>query len=682
MVLSASLASLASAASAATSPASSPSTSKLHLRALAYRFPDVGSAMAEIAHLRAVRELPRGTIHVVSDVHGEYRKLEHILRNGSGSLRPLVERTFEGRLDAATRAQLLNLVYYPRETWAAVAPRLPDDAARAAFVRDTLLRELELLRVVAARYDLRHVQRAFPAPYEELFDELLAAPLLARDASYTAALLSPFVEDDQGAELLRATAHTLRSFASYELIVAGDLGDRGPRLDRVIDAIRRQNNARIVWGNHDAEWMGACLGQEALVATVLRISLRYGRIAQLEEGYGIPVEPLEQLARSAYGDDSAERFHAKGEDLRDPMLLARMQKAIAILQFKLEAQTTRRNPHFDLEPRNLLHRIDPTAGTVTIDGKSYPLLDRAFPTIDWSDPYRLTDAEAKCMALLRQSFVDSQALWRDMRFVEEHGSMLAVRDENVIFHACVPVDAAGAPLELLVDGTPRRGRELFAALETVVRRAFRERRTADLDVLYYLWAGPRSPLFGKDRMATFETYFVADKATHKETKNPYFELIHDAGFCRRIAAELAGPGGAGSAGAAPHAPAAAASAGLEPLIINGHVPVKLEAGESPLKRSGLAVTIDGAFSEAYGDHGFTLVIGAERTTLAKHHHFESVEAAIEKGADIVPEVQDLRVPPRPIRVSDTARGAELTLEIAALEDLVRAYRDHTLDASP
>lgn len=634
-------------------------TSPQHLRALAYRFPDAGSALAEIAHLSAVRELPRGTIHVVSDVHGEFRKLEHILRNGSGSLRPIVERTFETRLDTAARALLLNLVYYPREAWAKIAPGLGSDEARAAFARETLLRELELLRILAARYDLRHVERTFPEPYRELFGELLAAPLLARDDRYTGALLAPFVADDQGASLLRATSHVLRAFASYELVVAGDLGDRGPRIDRVIDAIRRQSNVRIVWGNHDAEWMGACLGQEALVATVLRISLRYGRIAQLEEGYGIPVEPLEQLAHSAYADDPAEHFRSKGEDLRDPLLLARMQKAAAILQFKLEGQTTRRNPHFDLEHRNLLHRIDPAAGTVTIDDKVYPLLDRAFPTIDFRDPYRLTDAEAKCIDLLRRSFLESPNLWRDMSFVEDRGAMLAVRDENVIFHACVPVDASGEPLDFLVDGKPQRGRALFSALDRLVRRAFRERRASDLDVLYYLWAGPRSPLFGKDRMATFETYFVADKATHKETKNPYFELIHDKAFCARIAAELGGTG--------------------DVLIVNGHVPVKLEAGESPLKRSGMAVTIDGAFSEAYGDHGFTLVIGAERTYLAEHHHFESIETAIDQGADIVPTIQELRAQPRPLRVADTARGADLAEEIVALKDLVQAYRDHTLE---
>jgi fructose-1,6-bisphosphatase-3 len=631
-----------------------------HLRALSYRLPDVPTALAETAHLSAILTLPRGTIHVVSDVHGEFQKLEHVLRNGSGSLRPLVDRMFGATLDEAARTTLLNLVYYPRETWQRVTGTLADAGARAAFVRDTIVRELGLLRVLMARYGLRHARRIFPPALAGVFEEVLFSPLLARDPAYVDALLGPFIRDDGGIEILRSTAHVLRSFSSYEVIVAGDLGDRGPRLDRVIDALRRQRNLAITWGNHDAEWMGACLGQEALIATVVRISLRYGRVAQLEEGYGIPVEPLEQLVHAAYADDPAERFHSKGEDLRDPLLLARMQKAAAVLQFKLEGQTSRRNPAFELESRCLLHRIDPAAGTVTIDGKTHPLLDKAFPTIDWADPYALSEAEAKCIELLKRSFLGSPALWRDMRFVADRGGMFAVRDENVVFHGCVPVDDQGELLALEVDGAPRKGRALFDALDRVVRRAFQDRAQADVDVLYYLWAGPRSPLFGKDRMATFETYFVADKAAHKETKNAYFHMIHDAPFCRRIAREL----------------------GVDRenvLIVNGHVPVKLEAGESPLKKSGLAVTIDGAFSEAYGDHGFTLVIDAEQTYLAKHHHFDSIDGAIDRGADIIPEIQVLRQHERPIRVGDTQRGDDLREEISALEQLVAAYRDRIVD---
>jgi fructose-1,6-bisphosphatase-3 len=613
------------------------------LRALKHRFPSVETALAEIAHLQGVRTLPRPTIHVVSDVHGEFRKLEHILRNGSGSLRPLVERSFAGVLDAREQQSLLQLIYYPREAFHLVS-------GNAALVRDTILRELLLLRRLAARYSLRHTRRVFPPALEELFSELLVSSSVARDPEYVDALIRPFVADDGGLELLRATSHALRALAVYELVVAGDLGDRGPRIDRVIDTLRAQRNVFITWGNHDAEWMGACLGQEALVATVLRLSLRYGRLAQLEEGYGIPVEPLEQLAASAYARDPAERFRSKGTDLRDPTLIARMHKAIAILQFKLEGQTTRRNPEFELDGRNLLHRIDPRAGTVTIDGVHYPLLDASFPTIDWREPYRLSEDEARCMDLLRRSFTDSATLWEDMQFVVDRGGMFAVRDEHVIFHGCVPVDEGGRFIAFLVDGEARSGRALFDAFERVVRRAFRKRAQKDVDALYYLWAGPRSPLFGKDRMATFENYFVADERTHRETKNPYFHLLHEAAFCLRVAQELG-------------------VTADKPLVVNGHVPVKIDQGESPLKRSGLAVTIDGAFSEAYGDHGYTLVIDADRTYLAKHHHFE-------RGTDIVPDIVDLRTSDPPRLVRDTPQGLALQSEIAGLEELVTTYENN------
>lgn len=631
-----------------------------HLRALSYRFPTPEAALSEIAHLEALLTLPRGTVHVLSDVHGEFRKLDHILRNGSGSLRPLVDRVFEHRLDAAERQQLLNVIYYPRQTFRRVMREL-HGPAREAFVFDTLSRQLELLRALASRFSLRHTERSFPVAWAKLLTELLNAPTLARGTDYVRALLAPFFAHDEALELLRAVSHTLQTFTTYELIVAGDLGDRGPRIDRVIESLHHQQNLTITWGNHDAEWMGACLGQEALIMTVLRLSLRSGRLSQLEEGYGIPLEPLEQLANSVYANDPAQRFTSKGEDLRDALTLARMHKAAAIMQFKLEGQTIQRNPSFELDARLLLHRLDLEAGVVTIDGQRYELLDRSFPTVDPAAPYQLSEAEARCLARLKQAFLDSSTLWRDMRFVADRGSMTAVRDEMIVFHACLPSDPNGTFKPMLVDGVPRSGRALCNALDQVVRRAFRCAEPADLDLLYYLWAGPKSPLFGKDRMATFETYFVAEKSTHVETKDPYFQLIHQVDYCQKVAREF----------------------DVDPervLIVNGHVPVKLEAGESPLKQSGLAVTIDGAFSEAYGDHGYTLVWGAEGVLLAKHHHFESVEGAIERGADIVPQMQRLRTNATPRTIGETPRGAALREEIADLHRLVLGYRNHELEA--
>src|SRR6185503_2706026 len=378
----------------------------------------------------------------------------------------------------------------------------------------------------------------------------------------------------------------------------------------------------------------------------------------LEDGYGISLAPLARLAREAYGDDPAERFAVKGDVGGDAVQLARMQKAIAILQFKLEGQTFERRPEWGLAHRALLRRIDPATGTVEIDGVRHALRDTRFPTIDWGDPHRLSDGEARCIAELAQAFVDSRRLWAQMSFVVSRGQMSLRRDLCAIFHGCVPVDEAGDPLAFVVDGEPRRGKPLFDAIEVVVQRAFRRGAAAvserDRDLLFYLWTGPISPCFGKDRMATFETYFVADPATHEETKNPYFKLIHDSAFCARMLREFGVDEAHG-------------------FLVNGHVPVRLEAGETPIKKSGRAITIDGAFAAAYGDKGFSLVLDARRIYLAQHHHFESAEAAVSRHADIVPTVSDVVVHERPRTVADTETGDQIRAEIAVLEELVRAF---------
>ncbi|OGH61063.1 MAG: fructose 1,6-bisphosphatase [Candidatus Lindowbacteria bacterium RIFCSPLOWO2_12_FULL_62_27] len=629
------------------------------LRALGRQYPTIDAATAEIAGLRARLTLPKGAVHVISDIHGEYRKLVHVINNASGSLRPLVDEVFGDRLSAEDKLELLSLIYYPRETFAHLLARLSDEPSRRAFVRRALERAFELMRVLVRRYSLGAAESIFPETYRPLFRELLFETYLGRSEEYLNTMIDPFVEDGRDAELLRQVAHAIRGMQISELVVAGDLGDRGPRIDRVIDFLMHQPNVRITWGNHDASWMGACLGHEACIATVLRISLRYRRLSQLEEGYGIPVAPLEKLARTVYGDDPAACFECKGEGLREALLMARMQKAIAIIQFKLEGQAVRRNPEFELDHRNLLHRMDPGAGTVTVDGKSHPLRDRNFPTIDGADPYRLTSGEEACIGRMRQSFLQSPVLWRHMQYVARRGAMHVIRDGHVIFHGCVPVDDTGRFLSMRVAGRETSGRALFDGLGRAVHRAFREKSPRDLDLLWYLWAGPRSPVFGKDRMATFEGYFIEDKATHKEIKNPYFKLIHDRAFCRRVLEEF----------------------GVDPdrgLLVNGHVPVKVERGESPIKDSGCAITIDGAFSEAYGDKGYTLVLEAGRTYLATHHHFESVEEAITQGADIIPTVQDVRVHASPRTVADTETGDEIRREIAALERLIRAYRENAI----
>ena len=643
-------------------PAANPRPSDYELtllKPLARQFPNVDEALAEIARLSAILTLPMGTVHVISDVHGEDRKLRHIINNASGTLRPVAERLFRQRMDAAEFQEFLTLIFYPAEVTGQLSTALADRGQVRDFALRMLRPLLELVRVLASRYSLRRVQRVLPPEYASLYAELLQAPTAERGDVFVAAIVDRLLSCDRVLHFVHLTCRLIRNLAVYELIIAGDCWDRGPRGDRVVDYLRSQPNVSFVWGNHDVAWLGACLGHEPLICHVLRISLRYRRIAQLDEGYSIPTTPLEHLAQTAYADDPCADFQPQTTGLRPNNLVAKMHKAAAIMQFKLEGGLLARHPEWGMDDRRLLHRIDFARGTVSCGDITYPLRDTRFPTIDPADPYRLTPAEADCLARLRHSFLASQKLWTHMRYLVRHGAMYLRRNEHLIFHGCVPCDERGEFLPMPVDGRWLRGRPLYDELQRLVSRALEDRQPAHLDVLWYLWSGPRSPLFGKDRITTFERCFIADKAAHHETKNPYFSLLHEAWFCEKVLAEF----------------------GVDPatgLIVNGHVPVRIEEGESPLKRSGKAITIDGAFSEAYGDHGYTLVQEADHTLLALHHHFESIEAAVRQGVDIIPSVSIVREHARSRRLADTDRGADCRHEIGMLERLVELYRNNDL----
>jgi len=608
--------------------------------------------------------LPKGTVHVISDVHGEDRKLRHVINNASGSLRPLVERLFGARLSPERFQEFLTLLFYPGEMIERLQNQYRTEDAQRAFALETLRQLFELVRVLSARYSLKRAMEVFPPEYRELLAEMLHTPTTERGQEFVAAIVQELVRLGRIWPLLHVTVRLVRNLAIYELIIGGDCWDRGPRGDRVVDYLRLQPNVSFIWGNHDVAWLGASLGHEALICHVLRISLRYRRLGQVDQGYSIPWTPLEQLASTVYGDDPAERFRVKGAPgTRPPDLEARMQKAAAIMQYKLEGQAIARHPEWALGHRRLLHRIDAANGTIEVDGVSYPLLDRRLPTIDPSDPYALSPEERLCLGKMRLSFLNSQKLAEHMRWLVSRGSMYLLRDDHLIFHGCVPVDAQGALLPMVLDGQPVRGRALFDAIEQLLVRVIEQPVDGDLDQLWYLWSGPLSPLFGKDRITTLERDFIADPDSHHETKNPYFSLIHDAAFCDSILREF---------GADP----------ARGLIVNGHVPVRIEKGESPLKRSGKAITIDGAFSEAYGDHGYTLVMESDRTYLALHHHFSSVEAAIRDGVDIVPSVSDVRSWDRPRLMADTERGAQFRCESELLARLIQAYRRNDLRQNP
>ena len=631
------------------------------LQPLSREVPNIDAAVAEIARYSAELTLPQGTIHVLSDIHGEDQKLRHVINNASGTLRPLVERLFQEHMTPERFREFLTLIFYPAEVVGRLERNLQSIEQQKAYAQRTLHELFAVVRVLADRRSSRHATGVFPSEYRELFTEILHAPFTDRNRDYVDAIVDALARRGRLLHLIHLTGRVIRNLAIDELVIAGDCWDRGPRGDRVVDYLMQQPKVALTWGNHDAAWLGAALGQEALICQVLRISLRYRRLLQLEEGYGIPMAPLDVLARTVYADDPAASFAVKGVGMREALTMARMQKAAAVMQLKLEGQLIARHPEWQLEHRRLLHRIDRAAGTVELDGVTYPLKDVYLPTIDPANPYLLTHEEAACLERLRASFLASQELWNHIRWMTSCGRMHLVREGHLIFHGCVPVDEEGDYLPMVVAGRPYRGRALFEAIEREVYRLTEAPSAApnELDLFWYLWSGPQSPLFGKDRITTFERDFISDPRTHHETKNPYFLLIHEAWFCDKVLSEF----------------------GVDPaegMIVNGHVPVKVEKGESPLKKSGKAVTIDGAFSEAYGDHGFTLVLEPLRTFIATHYHFESVRAAIEEGADIVPNRTVVREWDRPRRVADSQRGRLLRFAIERLEHLIEAYRTHDL----
>jgi fructose-1,6-bisphosphatase-3 len=622
---------------------------------LSASFPSSELAAFEIAALKAQLETPKGVIHVISDIHGEARKLRHVINNASGRLRPMVASLFGDEMTEQEYQELLLVLYYPTELLQSKTKELqPED--RLAWVITTLQRQFAVIRKLVQTKRRKLIKDAIPKEFRELFEVLLNFPAGAHHQAFLDVQINELVAQKMDFLAIRAASRFIRNVAVEELVVGGDLGDRGARIDWVVDYLMQQSSVSIVWGNHDVSWMGACLGQSALIAIVMRISLRYRRLFQLEEGYGILTQALERLADSAYADDPAIHFKPKRGGERAELLISRMQKAIAVIQFKLEGQMVTRHPEWEMDDRNVMTKINYEKATIHINGKDYELNDSHFPTVDPSDPNRLSPEEQKCMNRLVESFTSSSRLWQHMSWVAERGSMALVRDKAVIFHACLALDEDGAYQSLTIDGKECRGTAQFDAFNSVVKRAFRAGIDADendKDWFYYLWAGPKSPLFGKDKMTSFEGYFVKDKSTHVEHRNPWFDKIHDYEFCNQVCQEM----------------------GVEEdgLIVNGHIPVKVEDGENPIKKGGNAVTIDGAFSEAYGDRGYTLILSSDGEQLAEHHGFVDPVSVVRSGEDIIPKMHNIRMYAQPRLVKDTEQGTQIRLKIKALEGLIDAY---------
>lgn len=632
------------------------------LSLLARQFPSAADVMAEISLLQAKLTLPKRRIHVISDIHGDDRKLRHVINNASGGLSNLVDEVFKGELSNEEKQTFLAFLYYPVEKLRRYQVELKDCQWRLVTIKTLLRRQFRLVRALASTIAKDEVLGLMKAEFKTLYIALLDEVSFDRDPAYVDSMIEALADYDQDITAVHEASRLVRNLVVNEVVVAGDLFDRGERGDRVIHYLKNQPKVSFTWGNHDVSWMGATLGSEVLIATVLRISLRYLRLWQLEEGYGILLSPLAKLANTVYRDDPATCFYPKREsDFLDEDLVARMHKAVAILEFKLAGPVIERHPEWALGDRRLLHLIDYEAGTITLDGKVHPLKDTHFPTINPDDPYALTPEERTCLDRLRQSFVSSDRLWQHMLFVVGQGGMSLTRDEALIFHACVPTNEDGTFRETRIGKKSLSGGELFRELEEIVRKTYREGAhtvTDDLDYYYWLWVHPDSPLFGKSRMATFERYFLDDPETHREVKDPYFQKIHDADFVRQMGRAF--------------------GMNDDLLVINGHVPVKLEKGEDPVKRGGNAVTIDGAFSESYGDHGYTLVMGPNAIRLAEHSHFESITHFLDQEDDMIPRLRVLREYETPRTLSETHEAEDIDAQLCSLNSLLQAYRSGVL----
>ncbi len=632
------------------------------LSLLARQFPTAAAVMAEISLLQAKLTLQKRRIHIISDVHGDDRKLRHVVNNASGGLSNLVNEVFGDELTQDEKHTFLAFLYYPVEKLRRYQEELNDRHWRLTKIKTLLRQQFRLVRALASTIAKDEVLRLMKEEFKTLYIALLDEVSFDRDPTFVDSMIEALADYDQDVVALHEASRLVRNLVVSEVVVAGDLFDRGERGDRVIHYLRNQPKVSFTWGNHDVTWMGATLGSELLIATVLRISLRYLRLWQLEEGYGILLSPLAKLATTIYQDDPATCFYPNREsDFLDEELVARMHKAAAILEFKLAGPVIERHPEWDMDDRRLLHRIDHQNGTITLNGRIHQLKDTHFPTIDPADPYSLSPEETTCLDRLRQSFISSERLWEHMLFVVRQGGMSLTRDEALIFHACVPTNSDGTFRDAHIGDQKLSGGDLFHELEQIIRQTYRQGAhtvSQDLDYYYWLWAHPDSPLFGKSRMTTFERYFIDDPETHRENKDPYFKKIHDADFVRKVGRAF--------------------GMGDDVLVINGHVPVKVDDGEDPVKDGGNAVTIDGAFSESYGDHGYTLVMGPNAIRLAEHSHFESVTHFLDCDDDMIPNLRILRQYEQPRTISETHESDDLHSQLCSLNNLLQSYRSGTV----
>ena len=640
-----------------------------YLKMLAKQYPTVQAASTEIINLQAILNLPKGTEHFVSDVHGEHEAFLHILNSASGVVREKLDELLGASVSRHDLDQLATLIYYPREKLEEITRETED---MREWYRITFHRLIELCRYVSSKYTRSKVRKAMPKEYAYIIDELIHTHYEDNDKrDYYENIISTIIDIDRAPNFLIQLCALIKRLAVDRLHLVGDIFDRGPGADQVLDALMKYHSVDIQWGNHDVLWMGAASGSRTLVATVLANSLKYNNLEVIETGYGISLRPLSVFANEVYQDCGVERFTVKltGADEsryseRDKLLAARMHKAITIILFKLEGQKILRNPSFGMDDRLQLDKIDYENRCITIDGVTHPLLDTEFPTVDRNDPYRLTPEEDEVINQLTRSFCLSEKLQRHVRFLYSKGSLYRIYNGNLLFHGCIPMTEKGELMEFSVGCDKLSGREFLDYADLTARRAYysepgSSERVWGMDFLWWLWAGRNSPIFGRDRMTTFERRFIEDESTWTEPKNPYYQLYNDPAVCDMILREF------GLEGPQCH-------------IINGHVPVKSKKGESPIKGGGKLLVIDGGFCKAYqkttGIAGYTLIYNSNCMRLVSHEPFSGKANAIRENRDIAStSVVFERLDSR-MKIMDTDNGRQLKEQISDLMALLWAYR--------
>ena len=649
-----------------------------YLKLLSEKFPNNKAVITELINLRAILSLPKGTEHFVSDLHGESSAFIHTLKNASGVIRHKIDDLFGDQMSETEKRALCALIYYPDERIELVQQSLYEpiegldegigEFAIEDWYRIRLHQVVLVARAVTIKYSRSKVRKLLPKDYAYIIDELLHESNIESDrAVYYNAIIDTIIDLGCAEKLITAISYLIHSFTIDTLHVVGDIFDRGSGASKIIDVLSTLRDYDIQWGNHDIEWMGAMAGNLALIATVLRVSIRYANIETLEEGYGINLLPLANFAMETYGDDPCRVFQTKDFEnnprlTRSAALMAKMHKAISIIQFKLEGQTILRHPEWGMNDRLLLDKIDLQYGTIRIGGQDYALTDRHLPTLSEADPYRLSAEEEELMAQLERSFRNSEKMQKHLHLLYQHGSMFLVRNGFLLYHAAVPLNSDGSFTEVDVCGKRVSGRALMERTDEVVRTAYygagKEKANA-LDYMLYLWEGPCSPLYNKDKMTTLERYFVDDERTWKEQKGAYYTLANERETCEMILREFGMDEHTGR-------------------IINGHIPVRTIAGETPIRAEGKRFVIDGGFSKPYqektGIAGYTLIYNSHGIQLVEHESFESREQAILSGSDIHSRTLLQDFTEHRLHICDTDRGRELQAQVTNLEHLLEAYQ--------